>query len=189
MGPEHLLDWDWVQSHMSDFRPRMISTSLRQRLDSDPDHVLVSAGDRSFTVAEFAHRVAAVAAFLCRNGEDTPVVLLADRSIDAAASLHGGFWSGRCVVPLGVDEPTSRLEAIIARLGPCTVANGSELDISEVGGHRVHDLTEVPPGWIDPVSVPVDHPSLIIFTSGSTGRPKGIVRQGWQSDAGWATLS
>ena len=186
---EHLRDWDWVQAHMSDSRPRMISTSLRQRLDSDPDHLLVSAGDRSFTVAEFAQRTAAVAAFLCRNHEDSPVVLLVDRSIDSAASLHGGFWSGRCVVPLGVDEPTSRLEAIIARLGPCTVANGSKLDISEVGGQKVHDLSAVPSDWIDPVSVPVVHPSLIIFTSGSTGRPKGIVRQGWHSDAGLSTLA
>jgi len=173
---------------MSDSRPRMISTSLRRRLDSDPDHLLVSAGDRSFTVAEFAQRVASVAAFLRRDDDDSPVVLLVDRSIDSAASLHGGFWSGRCVVPLGVDEPTSRLEAIIARLGPCTVVNGSKLDISEVGGQKVHDLKMVPATWIDPVSVPVRRLSSIIFTSGSTGRPKGITYQGWQSDAEWSMV-
>jgi acyl-coenzyme A synthetase/AMP-(fatty) acid ligase len=69
------------------------------------------------------------------------------------------------------------------------VANASSHDISDLGGQDVHDLTSVSTNWIDPVSVPVDIRSLIIFTSGSTGRPKGIVRQGWHSDAGWATLS
>lgn len=188
MTPENLVDWDWVQAHMSDSRPRMISTSLYQRLAKAPDEEIVSAGDRALTVGEFAQRVASVAAFLRRDDDDSPVVLLVDRSIDSAVGMHGVSWSGRCVVPLSADDPSSRLVSIIERIGRCMVADASSHDISDLGGQDVHDLTSVSTNWIDPVSVPVDRLSSIIFTSGSTGRPKGIVYRGWQTDVEWSMV-
>jgi acyl-CoA synthetase (AMP-forming)/AMP-acid ligase II len=98
----------------------MVSSSLLEGIEKAPEEEITSAGDRSLTVGEFANRVAAVAAFLWRDDENTPVVMLVDRSVDSDVSLHGGVWSARCVVPLGVDEPKPRLASIIARHGPAS---------------------------------------------------------------------
>jgi len=174
---------------MSDSRPRLFSQSLLERMASGPNEVLLETPDRSVTVEEFARGAASFAVHLCRDEASTPVIVLVDRSIESAMGLYGVQWSGRCVVPISVDEPKSRLIAALSRLGPCAVVDATGDGPSDLDGQLVERLTSIPDGWIDPVAVPLTNPSTIIFTSGSTGRPKGIIRLGWQSDAGWAILS
>lgn len=179
---EHFRDWDWVQAHRFEQRPRLLCQVLRERLVHEPNRVVVSDAESAMTIDEFTHRVSGLAERLMDQPVDRPIVVLVDHTARAAEALIGVWWGGRCFVAVNVDDPPARIIDIARRVGAELIIDGTGRAGTVVDDIPVINVTTVAPTWIEPVPVAADLPALIVFTSGSTGRPKGVVRTGWQED-------
>lgn len=182
-----LAEWKWLQSHRGNSWPRLVSRKLAERSRLRPDEDILSVGERTLTVEEFASRVSSLACLLANEETDGPVAVLVGRNIDSAVSVMAVQWAGRCVVPINGADPRQRIDDVLRRLGECAVIDAAHNGSIINRRGMLKSLTNIPTEWVDPIAVPADQIALIIFTSGSTGHPKGVVRRGWQEDAAYAS--
>ena len=117
-------------------------------------------------------------AFRDLTPEGCRIGILAQRSVEAYASILGAVFSGRAYVPINPKAPYERQRGIAEAAG-CSafvvdarsLDNGKKL-VAEFGGHCI------PPGFESPAleSANSDHGAhaYIMFTSGTTGVPKGV---------------
>ena len=182
MNIDDLRNWDWVQANKSKKWPRLYCAQLAKRVESHPNDPVLSDGTEMLTVEQLARRASSIAVALRAESDDRPVVLFVDWSLASVVSIVGVQWSGRCLIPLNANETPSRLSAIVARIGECTVVDATGGSLGSLWPRSSIDISNVAPAWIDPVAVPGVADSLVVFTSGSTGEPKGVVQTGWQDD-------
>ena len=116
-------------------------------------------------------------------GRDCVVAMALERSPELVVTLLAIAKAGAAFLPLDVDAPLARLQAIVHESRACTVVMQSHLAERLQGLHTaplvlapLHDeqfdvsLADAAPAQ----PVPSDL-AYVIFTSGSTGRPKGVM--------------
>ncbi len=95
-------------------------------------------------------------------GPERIVALALPRGIDMVVALFAVLRAGAAYLPLDLDLPAARRQAMVDDARPLLV-------LDSLDGIAAEDDS--------PVHVPVglDRPAYVIYTSGSTGKPKGVV--------------
>lgn len=142
--------------------------------------VLWGAAPRSdrWSYGELARAALAVAGTLAGRGVrpgDTVAVHL-PKGPDQVLAVLGVLAAGATYVPIGVDQPPARREAILATAEAVAVITadgaaefGHDIAVVEIAAAATHPDPLPAPILPDPDSV-----AYVIFTSGSTGTPKGV---------------
>ncbi|WP_053663088.1 non-ribosomal peptide synthetase [Streptomyces sp. MMG1121] len=154
---------------------------LREGASRTPDRIALHGADGEFTYREAADRVARTAGALtaCGTAPGELVGVLARKSPGQYLAALSVIAAGGTYVPLGVDWPPARVEALLSRHGIGRVladAEGARL-LAELPGPVTTLAIDAPGPSGEPVPLPVpapDHLAYVIFTSGSTGAPKGV---------------
>ncbi|MEV0296487.1 amino acid adenylation domain-containing protein [Nocardia sp. NPDC050710] len=126
--------------------------------DQPSGAVAVIHDGREITYGELAHRALSIAATL-PAGEVIAVSL--PKGPDQIAAVLGVLAAGSAYLPIGVDQPQSRRERILAAAEVSTVIDDLDRHLS-------------PTPLSAPVPVRPDSLAYVIYTSGSTGAPKGV---------------
>jgi enterobactin synthetase component F len=181
-------DWNATE-HPVD--PALTLTALMDRaLREHPDREAVRCGADAVTLAELHARAELLADALRADGAGPGriVAVAVPRSVDLLVALVGVLRSGAAYLPLDVDLPAGRLDAMLEDARPvaavvAAAADGATAwddglvrrrpDGTRAGGPRVGAAPAAEPSRIDQ-SGP-DDPAYVLYTSGSTGRPKGVV--------------
>lgn len=158
-----------------------IVTLFRRQAGARPDRIALRFGDQTMTYAELDRRSDALAYALRRAGvgEDQPVGICLERSLELVVALLGALKSGACYVPLDPRYPIERVRFMIEDSGLTVLV--TERDVIEALGDAAAKVRRVSVEGMDPVDrqVPAapaaESLAYIIYTSGSTGRPKGVM--------------
>ncbi|MFT3774592.1 MAG: non-ribosomal peptide synthetase [Minicystis sp.] len=148
-----------------------------------PDAVAVVAGAERVTYAELDQQANALAARLASIGvaPGACVVLEADRSVAAIASLLGISKLGAAYVPADPGQPRERLAVLVEDCEASAIVTTSRFRSVWPPGVPVVCLDEAAaapsPGGGAPCLDLATPQGLayVLFTSGSTGRPKGVM--------------
>ncbi|MFD6158646.1 non-ribosomal peptide synthase/polyketide synthase [Nocardia sp. NPDC060256] len=153
-----------------------------------PNAIAVIEGDRALTYAELAAAVNRVARALIAAGvgPETLVVLGMRRSAELVIGAYAVLTAGGGYVPVDPDQPSARLEHVVAAARPVCVltraadewASGSDVTVIAVDA-PVHSAFSSAPVTDTDRRAPLRSANTVyvIFTSGSTGRPKGVAVQ------------
>jgi amino acid adenylation domain-containing protein len=151
------------------------------QVQKTPDAVAVVAGAERATYAELDRQANTVAARLASIGvaPGTCVVLEADRSVAAIASLLGISKLGAAYVPADPEQPRARLAALVEDCEASAIVTTSRSRSVWHPGVPIVCLDEATatPGDEAP-SLDLATPqslAYVLFTSGTTGRPKGVM--------------
>ncbi|NJQ03961.1 amino acid adenylation domain-containing protein [Streptomyces sp. PLAI1-29] len=169
-----------------------------------PASVAVVAGERSLTYGDLAARAGRLARSLAGAGvgPETPVAVVADRSVELVTALLAVALAGGVYVPVDPAHPPARVRQTLRDVAPpvvlCTPGAraavpggcpGRLIDI-DAPGHPVHPGPPDPglpdsvradgaPGRSGPAGAAApprpEQAAYVIHTSGSTGRPKGVL--------------
>jgi amino acid adenylation domain-containing protein len=128
----------------------------------------------SLSWGELFERAARWAAVLEASAK--PRVALAlerDKSFDHIAAMLGGWWAGKCLVPLDTSSPPDRLAGMFGTCGADTLIADAPPPWLPAGARA---LTPADASRTGPTSRPARPAEMayVIFTSGSTGTPKGV---------------
>ncbi|MEM8961370.1 MAG: non-ribosomal peptide synthase/polyketide synthase, partial [Acidobacteriota bacterium] len=148
-----------------------------------PDRVVLVADGIEVTRAELARRAGGLAHELHRRGVglETPVAVVAERSVDMVIGMVGVIGAGGYYVPLDVTDPDERLAFIIEDTGARIVLSPERfidrlptgVEILSLEAATAEPATPPSTPWPD-VDIAPESLANAIYTSGSTGRPKGV---------------
>jgi amino acid adenylation domain-containing protein len=144
------------------------------------EKIAVSFKGTSITYYELNKKANYLATLLMERGagNESPVVLILDRSIEMMISILAVLKTGSCYLPLNPSQPINRTNKIIELSGASIILHNTELDkeilkISSIDVNNVsYPVSDVPNLNIH---VKPDNLAYIIYTSGSTGEPKGVM--------------
>ncbi|MEV4642534.1 amino acid adenylation domain-containing protein [Actinoplanes sp. NPDC049548] len=147
----------------ADIPDETVADMLAAQAARTPDLTALVFGAQRLSYAELDARIDAVARGLVARGAgpEKIVGLALPRGIDMVVALFAVLRAGAAYLPLDLDLPAERRQAMIDDARPLLVL--SSLDGVAVDGGPVRS------------AVHPDHPAYVIYTSGSTGRPKGVV--------------
>ncbi|PAZ12877.1 non-ribosomal peptide synthetase [Streptomyces sp. SA15] len=167
--------------HRNDTRHQLpyetVVEAFRAQAARTPDAIAVSAPDGVLTYRDLDARTDRLAGALAHRGAGPErfVAILLPRGAEQIVAVLAVLKSGAGYLPLDVDHPAGRLEAVVGSATPVLAVTTTGL------AHRLplptllvdHDLPET----AAPVPAPPHpgHPAYVIHTSGSTGTPKGVV--------------
>jgi enterobactin synthetase component F len=188
--------------------PSLTLVSLMDRaLREHPDREAVRCGDDAVTLAELHARALVLADALRADGAGPGriVAVAVPRSVDLLVALVGVLRSGAAYLPLDVDLPAGRLQAMLDDARPVAAVVAEPADGAAAWDDALARLrpdgSPVASPWTEALrvnqsdpSAPVvqaragtaprdalpcpggpDDPAYVLYTSGSTGRPKGVV--------------
>ncbi|UZP34631.1 hypothetical protein NXS19_002447 [Fusarium pseudograminearum] len=167
---------------------RCVHELVLDRMVSQPEALAVSAWDGDLTYAELNHSSYQLAHHLVAErgiGPEVMVGLCMDKSKWAIVAMIAVLRAGGTLVPLGVQEPFSRIEMITGETGtPLVLVDrhheqrvaglDTQLFTVDYFFDAVSPISMLPP-FAELSATRPDHAAWVIFTSGSTGRPKGVV--------------
>ncbi|MCO8275194.1 amino acid adenylation domain-containing protein [Actinoplanes sp. TRM 88003] len=111
-------------------------------------------------------------------GPETVVAIALPRSVDLVVAIHAVEKAGAAYLPLDLDHPRARLDAMLADAQPVAVI---ATDSTLFPGALITPsaLSDTTPELSDALTVPITlvgprNPAYVIYTSGSTGKPKGV---------------
>jgi amino acid adenylation domain-containing protein len=148
-----------------------VHREIQQRLQADPDRIVVEHAGATITAAAFDRRADRVATWLVRSGlaPGRAVGLRMRRSIDVLVAIHGVLRAGGVFVMLAPDDPAVRHGLIAADAELFTILDALPAEaLDEAPDGTAGDDTTVLP------DVDLDAGAYILYTSGSTGTPKGV---------------
>lgn len=141
------------------------------------NRVAVIDAERSLTYNELGGLAQATALELrraeVRRGD--PIIVACDRACSAVVAMLALAWTNAAFVPIDLEEPVRRVEAIVA---------GADAAVAIVDGTgsavlpaslRLVEVAQAAAESVAPSPVEAADPMYILFTSGSTGAPKGVV--------------
>lgn len=161
-------------------RPELVHQAVLRIARQTPGAIAVSDGARSVSYAELAQQVHRWRSLLRAAGvsEGSKVVLLLDRTPEAAAILIAVMSAGAAAVPLDPAVGTKRVVQILTDCAPDAIV-ASRTHAERVRAESALLVVEEQP-QAAPATAPVwsGNPSLpcyVLYTSGSTGTPKAAV--------------
>jgi amino acid adenylation domain-containing protein len=144
-----------------------------------PDHYALVFEDRHLTYRQSNEKSNRLARLLREKGvmPDTPVAVLADRSLEMMVALLSILKAGGAYLPLDPDHPENRLNSILESSRTGLILSNDRRFFK--GPYDFIDLNDP----IDLKESPADLTSCcssrnlayVIYTSGSTGLPKGVM--------------
>lgn len=112
-------------------------------------------------------------------GNESPIVLLLNRSIEMIISILAVLKTGSCYLPLSIEQPISRTKKIIELSGTKIVIYNMNLVEDDLGLCTFIDTRSItyPQGDFNNIDIQIKPTNLayIIYTSGSSGEPKGVM--------------
>ncbi|WP_329558126.1 amino acid adenylation domain-containing protein [Streptomyces uncialis] len=167
--------------------------AFRAQAAKTPDAIAVSAPDAVLTYRDLDARTDRLAGMLTHRGAGPErfVAILLPRGAEQIVAVLAVLKSGAGYLPLDVDHPAERLQAVVGSARPVVAMTTALL------AHRLPLPTllvdQDPPGTAAPVPAPPrpGHPAYVIHTSGSTGTPKGVVieHRALAHYVAWAAMS
>ncbi|KAH8177897.1 AMP-binding enzyme domain-containing protein [Sarocladium implicatum] len=150
----------------------------------DSSSTAVNAWDGTLTYGELRQKACSLSRRLISMGAgpEIPIGLCMGKSMVVPVAMLAILISGSAVLPIGVQEPIARVEAIVADSSPALILC-DEQQQRRLGGLDFA-LLDVPNALSEPDQplIPSDisrgnaeNTCWIFYTSGSTGRPKGVL--------------
>jgi amino acid adenylation domain-containing protein len=161
----------------------LVQDTIRAWAEREPYRLAVTADADSLTYAELDRRANQLAWTLLRAGVvvETPVAVLAPRSVEMLVSFLAVLKAGASAVLLDPAHPDARIRRSCEEVGVALVLSvarlGRELPIGvpvirvDMDWHVAQQQAETDPG----VRVHLDNVAYLIHTSGSTGTPKRVM--------------
>jgi len=156
---------------------------IQRQVESTPDATAVKFVNQSMNYSDLNAAANQLACHLRSLGArpDTPIGIYLDRSIDLIISVLAVMKSGAAFLPLNVNEPWIRTQAVLQDSRPCVVITQEGFE-DRWNTHPTktvfldrdrHVIQKQPKVDLESLSKPSDL-AYIMYTSGSTGRPKGV---------------
>lgn len=148
-----------------------------------PDLPAVTYEGRTVAYADLARASRVVASELASRGAapGSIVAVLAARSLELPALLHGVAKAGAAYLPLDPEYPAARLGQMLEDAKPSLIL-AEEALLDRVPAPRAPLVSVASLAMFDGRDAPAParalearSPVYVIFTSGSTGRPKGVI--------------
>ncbi|HXQ41712.1 MAG TPA: AMP-binding protein [Candidatus Udaeobacter sp.] len=178
---------------------------LRDLSSASPDRTAFVSAEGSLSFGRLHRTALELAAWLAKEGGVRPgdrVAIALPRSLEGVQAIYGVLAAGAVYVPIPVQGPAARVEAILASIAPRLlmttadtarrlVAPGNgEVPVASIAiaseGQGLAPFLADAAGRLVTERRPEDV-SAIFFTSGSTGQPKGVMMTygGLGGMAGW----
>ncbi|KAF5598059.1 non-ribosomal peptide synthetase [Fusarium pseudocircinatum] len=164
-----------------------IHTLVQEVTDRQPDAMAVYAWDGVMTYRELDLAASSLAEHLMMMdiGPEVMVGICMDKSRWATVSMLAVLKSGGIVLPLGADQPLSRLHTILSDTkAPIILVDNAQLNrLKDLGPQQLIEVNEALFQTLPSASrsacttVSTDNAAWVVYTSGSTGTPKGVVLQ------------
>ncbi|MEI6524821.1 MAG: AMP-binding protein, partial [Planctomycetota bacterium] len=157
---------------------------FEEQVERTPDAVALVFEEQQLTYSELNARSNRLARYLRKHGvgDQTPVGLCLERSLDLVVSILGILKAGGTYVSLDADYPAKRLENMLELAQVKHLVTQSDLKDRLPRSKRLDiciDQDTNPIAREDSSNLDLAYKSnrlaYIIFTSGSTGQPKGVM--------------
>ncbi len=159
--------------------PVDVSERFARTVSEHGPAVAVRCGDDSITFAELGERVRSWAEVLrgAGAGPERRVAIALGRGVDVVTAILATLETGAAFVPIDLEYPDERIDALIADTEPvAVVVHGDHRRAADPRALTVdcHRLSGAAPAVLSGDRRPASL-AYIVHTSGSTGRPKGVM--------------
>lgn len=171
-----MISFDHSEFDLAPPAPPSLSHWLRHAARQSPDAPAVQMGDMRLSYTDLLERTEALSSRL-RAAQFAPgerIGIAAMRSIDTIISILAVVDAGLCYVPLDLNYPPDRLQAMLEDAAPRLVLGEPEA-LAQLRSAVGEFPTLANPAAPRPMPhAAAEDLTYVLFTSGSTGRPKGV---------------
>ena len=146
----------------------------------NPDRTAVQSFKKKISYKDLDELTDRIAHTLCQEGVSRghSIAVLAEREVDYVVAILSILKAGATYVPLDIDYPTVRLEAMLetAQCNYCLSLQSKDISLSvtTLTWSEIFKKAQFYNDFQTQVNVGVNSRAYVMFTSGSTGKPKGV---------------